>query len=189
MENAPVGPQSPATAFPDTFGTSPDAALDVALDTTLDTTLDTPTTDSPFEASLEPLVDSVDFAQPQPMPSAELVEQVGLSEPAAEAGGNPFSNPFSQVAREISQFGNQEVQLAGLNYDLRVAGLDTQELRALFREAIEDSRFGWDTEAIMRQIKNGEVHLDQLNPVKAYILAKRLQFIDIEKSWKQNVLE
>lgn len=171
-----------------------------------------------FDTSLEPLIDSVDVVAPisenalanAPVGEAQTVndilnQQLGGGEnfpqpnfnssenlfvqPVAEPSSGDSANPFSQVAQEISQFGNQEVQLAGLNYDLKVFGLDTQELRSLFKEAIEDSRFGWDAETIMKQIKNGEVELDQLNPVKAYILAKRLQFIDIEKKWKQNVLD
>jgi hypothetical protein len=40
----------------------------------------------------------------------------------------------------------------------------------------------------MRSIKNGQIQFEKLNPVKAYILAKRLQFLDIEKQWKQNAM-
>lgn len=98
------------------------------------------------------------------------------------------SSAFTQVAKEISDFGNTEVQLAGLNYDLKITGLDTQETKQLFNEAITDLKFGWDATEIMKNIKNGQVELKRLNPVKAYILAKRLQFLDVEKSWQQNAM-
>lgn len=113
---------------------------------------------------------------------------------------NPFSNlnessfaepvsTFSEVAQNITDFGNQDVQIAGLSYDLKISGLDTHELRELFKEAINDSRFGWESADLMRTIRNGEVEIIKLNPVQAYILAKRLQFVDIERKWIQNALD
>ncbi len=95
---------------------------------------------------------------------------------------------FTDVAKDISDFGNSETQVASLNYDLKISGLDTIEILKLFKESIEDSRFGWETNELMRSIKNGAISFEKLNPVKAYMLAKRLQFLDVEKKWKQNVL-
>ena len=57
-----------------------------------------------------------------------------------------------------------------------------------FREIIEDPRFGWDANELLRGVKNGRIKFEKLNPVKAFILAKRLQFLDIEKNWKQNAI-
>jgi hypothetical protein len=99
-----------------------------------------------------------------------------------------FPSAFDEVAKDISDFGNSETQVASLNYDLRVSGLDTSEILKIFKEAIDDRRFGWETNEMMRSIKNGEIFLAKLNPVKAYILSKRLQFLDVQKMWKQNVL-
>lgn len=110
---------------------------------------------------------------------------------SVEAIDTPDSEPFgsfSDVAKNISDFGNSETQVASLNYDLKITGLDTIEILSLFRESIDDSRFGWETNELMRTIKNGAITFVKLNPVKAYILAKRLQFLDIQKVWKQNVL-
>ncbi|MBY0554463.1 hypothetical protein K2P97_08040 [bacterium] len=208
---------------------------------------------SGFEASLEPLVDSVDmvafdnklddqfnnldnslnndFNTPmdnsyespigdvsgsEPQPTSEEVQQATESQSAEQpmpdtdfsnTDANPFeamaaspelaakpaasakkNNSFSDAAKEISAYGNTEVQLAGLNYDLKIVGLDTQETMKLFKEAIEDSKFGWDVNELMKTVKNGEIQFSRLSPVKAYILAKRIQFLDIEKQWKQNVL-
>jgi hypothetical protein len=113
--------------------------------------------------------------------------EVLSSEQGLQNDNEPL-NSFANVAQEISNFGNAEVQLAGLNYDLKISGLDTQELKRLFKEAIDDSQMGWDSEELFKRIKNGSVEIEKLNPVKAYILAKRLQFLDIEKQWKQNVM-
>ncbi len=95
---------------------------------------------------------------------------------------------FKEVAQDIADYGNTESQIADLNYDLRISGLDTAEIISLFKEAIDDSRFGWDSNEFMRNIKRGEIIFEKLNPVKAYILAKRLQFLDVEKVWKQHAV-
>lgn len=97
-------------------------------------------------------------------------------------------NAFADIAQEISDFGNADTQLSSLNYDLHVSGIDTSETKNLFQEAIEDSKFAWDSVEIMKSIKGGKVVIHRISPVKAYLLAKRIQFLDIEKVWKQNVL-
>lgn len=115
---------------------------------------------------------------------------IPTNEPALAAAVPDFnSSNFSNVAAEISDFGNSETQIASLNYDLKVSGLDSKEDILAFKELIEDSRFAWDVSELMKQIKNGEIYLQKLNPVQAYILAKRLHFLDVEMKWKQNVLQ
>ncbi len=95
---------------------------------------------------------------------------------------------FSNIAQEISDFGNTDSQLASMNYDVVISGIDNQQTKSLFKEAIEDSKFAWDAFEIMKSVKNGRVEINKLSPAKAYLLAKRLQFLDLEKKWKQNVL-
>lgn len=98
------------------------------------------------------------------------------------------SDSFTNIAQEISDFGNTDSQLASMNYNLSVSGIDNQQTKTLFKEAIEDSKFAWDAFEIMKSIKNGKVEITKMSPAKAYLLAKRLQFLDIEKKWSQNVL-
>lgn len=157
-----------------------------------------------FESSLEPLVDSVDMVNfdskldDQFNTPAEAIENQNVEMPAMDFSNtelNPFEqqppdspSSFINVAKEISDFGNTEVQLSGLSYELNITGLDTKETMRLFKEAIEDSRFGWNANELLNTIKNGQIKFERLNPVKAYILAKRLQFLDIEKQWKQNAM-
>lgn len=117
---------------------------------------------------------------------------------AIESGFEPMIPPtadvnmasdFAGIASQISSFGNSETQLSTLNYDLKISGLDAKEDVLALKDLIEDSRFTWDAPEILRQIKNGELTLKKLNPVQAFILAKRLHFIDIKLEWEQNVLE
>lgn len=154
--------------------------------------------ESTFESSLEPLVDSVDMVSFENKLDAQFESYVNNDNlPAPEADFEnvqmesvvePNIHSFSQIAKEISDFGNSDAHVSGLNYDLRISGLDTQVTMKQFKEIIEDSRFGWDSNEMLRGVKNGQITIEKLNPVKAFILAKRLQFLDIEKNWKQNAL-
>lgn len=95
---------------------------------------------------------------------------------------------FSSIASEIESFGNQQTVVAGISYDLEITGLDTKESQELLREAIDDSRFGWHPDDIVREIRRGSCTFKNLTPVQAFVLARRIQFIDMEMKWKQNVL-
>jgi hypothetical protein len=137
--------------------------------------------DSSFE--LPPVVEATVAA---PIPA--VIPKASTVKPSPAATKTAVSGAFANIAQEISDFGNTDVQLAGLNYDLQVSGIDTQETKNLFKEAIEDSKFAWDAFEIMKSVKNGRIEIKKLSPAKAYLLAKRIQFLDIEKVWKQNVL-
>ena len=95
---------------------------------------------------------------------------------------------FQNAAQEISDFGNSEVQITTLNYTLEINGLDSKEDVKAFQETITDSRFGWDVPELLKQIKNGHIVLDKLNPVQAFVLYKRIYFLNFDLKWKQNVL-
>jgi len=119
------------------------------------------------------------------------------SDPDINADVNPFENSeitptedsslFSQVATEITSFANQDNSISVIAYDLKITGLDTKEILVLFKEAMEDSKFGWISQDIFLKIKNGECELKDLNPIQAFVLAKRIQFLDIDMNWTQNV--
>ena len=139
------------------------------------------------------LDNSFDLPQEAEVAVAAAAQVVATAAPtqskaAAVARKAAVSGAFTDIAQEISDFGNTDAQLASLNYDLIVSGIDTQETKNLFKEAIEDSKFAWDAFEIMKSVKNGRVEIKKLSPAKAYLLAKRIQFLDIEKVWKQNVL-
>ena len=95
---------------------------------------------------------------------------------------------FASIASEIESFGNEHTAVAGISYDLEITGLDTKESQELLREAIDDSRFGWHLDDFVREIRSGTCKLKNLTPVQAFVIARRIQFIDVEMKWKQNVL-
>jgi hypothetical protein len=162
----------------------------------------------PELGSIEPLVPTNNLVDPISTDPLESSSQLDLNQlDANEKPDNPFDlqknmsamnsdlqfeavltqpSAFSDIAQEISDFGNTDTNLSGLSYDLIISGIDTQEAKSLFKEAIEDSKFAWDSYDILKSIKNGRVEIKKIAPVKAYLLAKRIQFLDIEKIWKQN---
>ncbi len=90
--------------------------------------------------------------------------------------------------KDIVDFGNSP-QLSGpLTYSVFIKGIDIADTREKIKEALTDSRFAWDTEVVMSQIKNGALTLPDLSPAKAVVLINRIKYLPIEVSWNQNVL-
>jgi len=166
--------------------------------------------DQPLDMSTLPptnLPDAVSAVMDELPQTNEVAAEMDPMQPLTEFNQNEFSvdpqpfealtpqpvqssgpTQFADIAKEISDYGNSESQIAHLNYDLCVAGLDTAELISGLKEAIDDSRFGWDMNEVMKTMKAGEIRFEKLNPVKAFILAKRLQFLNVEKIWNQNAV-
>jgi len=96
------------------------------------------------------------------------------------------SNMFQNMTQEIEAFGNQQTVIAGLSYDLSIAQIDTKESMELLKEALDDSKFGWLVDDFVKEIKTGHLTLKNLTPVQAFVLARRIQFIDVEIKWTQN---
>lgn len=138
---------------------------------------------SEFENQLDhqmPQQPDVDFAN-------QLNSDANPFEALSQNENSNSTSSFGQVAGEITDFANQDNSISALSYDLLITGLDSKETTALFKEAVEDTKFGWVSQDIFSQIKNGQFEFKNLNAVQAYVLAKRIQFLDIEMQWKQNV--
>lgn len=116
-----------------------------------------------------------------------LSEEVPQAEVPQPAAPRAVSSTFAAAAQEITDYGNQEETISNISYDVSIKGLDTKEVMLAFKEAIEDSKFAWLTQDILSQIKNGEATLKNLNPIQAFVLATRIQFLDLDIEWKQNV--
>jgi hypothetical protein len=99
----------------------------------------------------------------------------------------PEVNSFNAAAQDIANYANDNEEVSNINYDVFIRGLDTKEVFTKFKEAIDDAKFGWILEDILAEIKNGEVHFKKLNAIQAYVLASRIQFLNLEIEWKQNV--
>ena len=137
-----------------------------------------PVEDNP--AATEEHTDEV-LKEPFQENAQEIIQEV--AEPS-----NVVPINFSSVASEIEDFGNQQTAVSGLSYDLEVSGLDSKEAQTLLKEAVDDARFGWHLEDLVREIRTGTCRFKNLTPVQAFILARRIQFLDVEMKWTQNVL-
>ncbi len=94
----------------------------------------------------------------------------------------PVPTALENAISDIQNFGNQNVE-ANLTFNLKVSGLDTKDLVGYFFDSINDSKFGWVAEDIMKSMSNGQCVIKNIRPVSAYVIAKRLQFIDIILEW------
>ena len=89
---------------------------------------------------------------------------------------------------DIAKFGNSDATSGrdgSLRYNLFVAGIDTSDLRESFREALTDRKLVWDTDSILRSIKNGEVRIPNVPAAKAFIVVSRLRGLPVQVRWEQ----
>ena len=109
---------------------------------------------------------------------------------AAEAVTSPTAIHLDAAPNfeDIVDFGNSPQLEGPLTYSVFIKGIDIADTRKKMKEALTDSRFAWDAEALMSQIQNGALTLPDLSPAKAVVLINRIKYLPIEVSWNQNVL-
>lgn len=129
-----------------------------------------------FEAEEEPASDML-FDEQEPPP------------PEAPPGPAVSSSPdLSDIAR----FGNSEASShreGSLRYTLKIAGIDTADVREAFREALTDRKFMWDTDEILRRIRDGKVEIVNVAAVKAHVLITRLRTLPVRVVWEQYAIQ
>ncbi len=89
---------------------------------------------------------------------------------------------------DVASFGNSEAsggREGPLRYNLFIEGIDTVDVRESFREALTDRKLMWDTDQILRSIRNGNVNIPNVAPTKAYILITRLRGMPVQVRWEQ----
>jgi hypothetical protein len=159
-------------------------------------------------SELEPEPESAPGLEPGPEPGPEpelnMDSLLGYGEPVSSEDMSPIdlamsdSGPGrdrdSNSGRDasdplgISEYANSELSQAKdgpLLFRLVISGIDSKEIRASLREAMEDSRFGWDVDAVMRSIVKGELRIDHVSPVKATIMISRIKCMPVRIRWEQ----
>jgi hypothetical protein len=121
-----------------------------------------------------------------PLGEYNFDEPGGGAEPAPPVYNSaPADSPdLSDVAR----FGNSELSGSrdgALRYTLFIEGIDTTDVRQAFREAITDRKFVWDTDNILRSVRNGNCTIQNVAPSKAYMLISRLRGLPVKVRWEQ----
>ena len=69
-----------------------------------------------------------------------------------------------------------------------ISGIDAKDLRDDIRQVLQDPRFGWNVSALMAGIRNGELRLERITPVKATIVVNRIKHLSVSIRWEQNAI-
>lgn len=100
----------------------------------------------------------------------------------------PSSTADTPDFQEVSDFANAEQETGGMTYSLTISGIDSGKIYGDLRDALTDSRFGWDTLALMKSIREGSMTIRGLNPAKIYVVVSRVKYLSVKLSWRQDVL-
>ena len=134
---------------------------------------------------------------PVAAPPEVPIEPVPLSmEEYASGGalaGDPVTTPTYQGGSpgdplDIQRYADSEISQAKdgpLLVRILISGIDSKEIRESLREAITDSRFGWDVDAVMSQIAKGELRIENVSPVKASVAINRIKRLPLRIRWEQ----
>lgn len=92
---------------------------------------------------------------------------------------------------DIQEFANSDqVQVADglLRYKLIIEGVDTGDIRQEIKEALTDKKFIWDVEALLRNIQDGCLVIEDVTAVKAALLVNRIKFLPVQIRWEQHAI-
>jgi hypothetical protein len=177
-----------------------DSPVDSSADNSVDSSLDIP-----FEIpGRRPEQEPVSTSQPQsrpavedPQPAADQGQDLdmggflGYDVAPSESSNAGLSQNDPNDPLGISAYANSELSSAKngpLVVTVIISGIDTKDLRSEIRQAIQDSRFGWDAGAVMASIKGGTLVLSQISPVKASIVINRIKNLAVQIRWEQNAI-
>lgn len=73
-------------------------------------------------------------------------------------------------------------------FNLFISGLDSKEIRESLREAMNDSRFSFDSNHLLGQIRGGKLLIKNVSPVQASILVNRLKRLPLAITWEQHAI-
>jgi hypothetical protein len=155
-----------------------------------------------FDAPME------DYQNPPQSPQENAVQAYsgGLSAPASEAEPEIDNYDFNQALgqsppqpmqsltsdssdfSDVTDFGNANAAAGPLSYMVIIDGIETSHLLKQLREAMTDSRFGWDVQSILAKMAGGRLILTGLSPAKASVLINRIKYLPFKISWRQDVL-
>jgi hypothetical protein len=127
-----------------------------------------------------PLTENEQSSQLQSPTTITEINQSGMND-LFQLQTEPLS-PLQNAMADIENFANQDVD-ASLTFNLIVSGLDTKGILAQFFDCINDSKFGWMAEDIIKNVQQGRCEIKDIKPVSAHVLAKRLRYMDVQLEW------
>lgn len=100
----------------------------------------------------------------------------------------PSGTPDTADFSDVTDFANADTTAGPLTYAVIIEGIESSHLLIQLKEAMTDSRFGWDVAEILNHIGGGRLILRGLSPAKASVLINRIKYLPFKISWRQDVL-
>jgi hypothetical protein len=142
----------------------------------------------PAAASAEGVTDAVNAGE---VPNESAVDEnydftrpLDTNAPAPEAESTADQPGF----QDVTEFANASAGAGPLTYTLKIQGIDTGKIYGALKEALSDSRLGWDVQEVVKEIQNGTLQIRGLNPAKAFVVVNRIKYLSLKVSWRQDVL-
>ncbi|MGE5085006.1 MAG: hypothetical protein ACM3MG_01800 [Bacillota bacterium] len=111
---------------------------------------------------------TLDYVEPAPAPSSNVSDDANFA--------------------DVIEFANANVGAGPLAYTVFIEGIESSQLVYQLREAMTDSRFGWDVNELLTHIGGGRLTLTGLTPAKASVLINRIKYLPFKITWRQDVL-
>ena len=115
-------------------------------------------------------------------------QQVDLDSPMVSVTDEVMSpnDPLGVSAYANSEF--SQGKDGPFLFNLFISGLDSKEIRESLREAMNDSRFSFDSKNLLGQIRDGKLLIKNVSPVQASILVNRLKRLPLAITWEQHAI-
>jgi hypothetical protein len=131
--------------------------------------------------------DGNDINQEEPFNFSQTLDEVPFNantiEPAIPAVESTDNAQFNDVV----DFANSTEVGGPITYTVIVEGIESSHLFNQLKEAITDSKFGWDARELLTQVGGGRLVLSKVSPGKAAILISRLKVLPLRITWRQDV--
>ncbi|WP_253721027.1 hypothetical protein [Bdellovibrio bacteriovorus] len=144
---------------------------------TSDSSYDTPV-DAPVETALE---------EPS-VPLEEAPYDFSQTLDRMPESTTNVATPDTADFSDVTEFANADTLAGPMTYAVIIEGIESSHLVMQLKEAMTDSRFGWDVTELLNQIGQGRLVLKGLSPAKASVLINRIKYLPFKISWRQDVL-
>lgn len=102
----------------------------------------------------------------------------------------PTKSP-KEYLQEVVDFGNSDKSQARhgiLFYNLKIEGIDTSEERHALMDILSNRQLMLSVEDLIKEIEDGILVIESLNPVKASVIVSELEMSGMEVSWTQGAI-
>ncbi len=146
-----------------------------------------------YEPNQEPAIENASYDQ-ETQVSGEVssIEEspYDFSQPLDAVNEPEISGGISDSAdfSDVTDFANSDTGLGPIVYTVTIDGIESSLLLSQLRDAMMDSRFGWDSAELLQQVGGGRLVLRSLSPAKASVLINRIKYLPFKISWRQDVL-